>query len=1346
MSVVPATDRPDPDPMRDTTSEAPTDSAAGWRRDRAVRLIAAGVVLAAVIAGAGRALVAWRLGDDADIRAGLERDARRHVAFLIEDLQRLAATLARQPEVRAGLRDELESPRRLFAAIDTTLDPSEDGPALTIYGLSGRPLAWAGRPSELPRDRVVDGANLFVAYAALGLRLVAVEPIADSPPNARRLGTVAAEARLSAPEASRQGEAYVVETAFGPVTFRKAFVDRDRTSDGFVIAAPNGTPLLEATIAPDAGTAARARWRARVDRLALAPHVLTLVAAATVVILERQVRRVPRARAAATALALALVGLAWVVATFALSRAAIPTPGTSAWRLFADAATSPADLAATGLALLTAVMLLVDPVRRNILARRGRRQQDHGFGDLVFGVALQVLAGLALLALHVGVFAVVQEAERRSAASLLHFSVAPWESLRLARLAGLVLVQAAACWAGVLACRLALARWRGPGGAVRWLIPLAWVLPAIALGPAIATATNGLAIARGPLVVFSLAIAATAWMTRRGIPWFRHGSQASRLGWLLVALLLPAWLLYPVLVDVVDRVKTRLVEEDYARHARRHPDDLVEILKRAEQQIDSDSDLGALVASAASERSGPSTEPAFTVWRSTELEEARLTSAIELYGEDGVLVSRFALNFPEAEVVPLRRPEATSCAWAPLVGEVQPFGADERRMLHAERGLCVDDGKGGERIIGAIVAYVMLDYSALSFISSQSPYYEFFRAPRTTREGTPGGDVELTVFGWGRLPIYTSLSRSWLLTDEVFDTAYRSREGFWTTLARGDGADRVYVSNNRNGIYVVGYPILTPFTHLVNLGELTAFAALLFVVLVVLTSLLRGAIRPGGSPLPLVVQEIRSSFYRKLFLAFVAATLVPVLALALLVRASVASQLRADAEAGAARTALTAKRVIEESLALQQRELAGATVGGLNDDVMVWISRIIDQDVNIFTTSEVMVTSERDLFASGLLPTRTPAQVHRAVAIDRLPTYVGQDRIGDFAYLVAAAPVRIGGDDAILTVPLALRQREIEREIADLDRAVLLGALMLILLGAGLGYWMAERIGDPVQRLTRATRRIAAGDLSTRVIVRTADELQRLVEAFNRMAGELQRQRSQVERTHRLEAWAEMARQVAHDIKNPLTPIQLSAEHLRRVHHDRGEPLSPVLDTCVDTILTQVRLLRQIASEFSSFGSSPIARPTPTVVADLLQEVVDPYRLGVGERVAITLDVAAGLPPVTVDRMLLSRAVINILENALHAMPGGGELTVTARRDGDRLVLTIADSGVGMDAEASARIFEPYFSTKASGTGLGLSIARRNVELHGGTIAVASTRGAGTTVTITLPLSGRPAAMDGAAS
>ena len=115
--------------------------------------------------------------------------------------------------------------------------------------------------------------------------------------------------------------------------------------------------------------------------------------------------------------------------------------------------------------------------------------------------------------------------------------------------------------------------------------------------------------------------------------------------------------------------------------------------------------------------------------------------------------------------------------------------------------------------------------------------------------------------------------------------------------------------------------------------------------------------------------------------------------------------------------------------------------------------------------------------------------------------------------------------------------------------------------------------------------------------MRSADELRRLVDAFNSMAAELKAQRAQLERTHRLEAWAEMARQVAHEIKNPLTPIQLSAEHLRRVHADRGEPLGPVLEGCVDSILGQVRLLRQIAAEFSSFASSPTARPAPVDVA-----------------------------------------------------------------------------------------------------------------------------------------------------
>jgi nitrogen fixation/metabolism regulation signal transduction histidine kinase len=346
---------------------------------------------------------------------------------------------------------------------------------------------------------------------------------------------------------------------------------------------------------------------------------------------------------------------------------------------------------------------------------------------------------------------------------------------------------------------------------------------------------------------------------------------------------------------------------------------------------------------------------------------------------------------------------------------------------------------------------------------------------------------------------------------------------------------------------------------------------------------------------------------------------------------------------------------------------------------------------------------------------------------------VDEDQIGSFPYLVAAAPVRVGDRDAILTVPLANGQREIESEIDDLDRGVHLAVLFFVLLGAGIGLSLAERIADPVRRLTRATRRIAAGDFDARIAVRSSDELRRLVESFNSMAQELKAQRAQLERTHRLEAWAEMARQVAHEIKNPLTPIQLSAEHLRRVHADRGEPLGEVVDSCVTAILGQVRLLRQISAEFSSFASSPVAKPAPVDLPALVAEVVDPYRAGLSGRVRIDNSVADPLPPVLADRTLVARALANMIENALHAMPGGGELAISAWAAPGVVIFEVRDTGVGMDPDALARVFEPYFSTKATGTGLGLPIARRNIELSGGSIQVESEKGVGTTVRVRLP-------------
>ena len=676
------------------------------------------------------------------------------------------------------------------------------------------------------------------------------------------------------------------------------------------------------------------------------------------------------------------------------------------------------------------------------------------------------------------------------------------------------------------------------------------------------------------------------------------------------------------------------------------------------------------------------------MWRQTALAVYPITSSIELYDADGNLVSRFAFNLPE-DLTLTPRSEEDQCNWL-FYGEVSAFFAEERPVLHAGRNLCTNGTP--RRRLGSIVVHAMLDYENLPFISSRTPYRQLFR-PGDALSGEDGGtraahsslyslngrDVEFAFYGWSFTPLYPTNQPAWQFDNEVRDQLANDplRVPFWRKLERGGEQYDVYLLSDRSGIYALGFPVVSPLGHLVNVAELTVLGFGTYLLLLTGNAVFSALSRTVKAPA--LLREIRASFYRKLFLAFVAAVILPVAALALVTRDYVVQEMRSAVEQEAVRKASDARRVVED-LVTQLRI-------GLDDNLMVWVSRLIDQDVNVFEGPTLVATSERNLFADRSLPTRVPADVFWALQIKNEAATVTHERVGLLEeYLVAATPLTVRQRaGAMLTVPLTSGQQEIESRIATLNRHMLLGALLFILAGAGLGYSMAERISDPVNRLTRATRRISRGDLDARIVARSSDELRRLVDDFNSMAAELKRQQQELERTHRLEAWAEMARQVAHDIKNPLTPIQLTAEHLRRVHADRGEPLSPVLQECVATILTQVKLLRQIASEFSSFASSPIAKPTVVSVPDLLSDLLRSYRIGLEERIRFEIDVASTLPPVFVDRTLTTRALTNIIENALHAMPGAGH----ADGDGSRGGRERADSRVGHRRWHGSRSAEP---------------------------------------------------------
>jgi two-component system nitrogen regulation sensor histidine kinase NtrY len=293
-----------------------------------------------------------------------------------------------------------------------------------------------------------------------------------------------------------------------------------------------------------------------------------------------------------------------------------------------------------------------------------------------------------------------------------------------------------------------------------------------------------------------------------------------------------------------------------------------------------------------------------------------------------------------------------------------------------------------------------------------------------------------------------------------------------------------------------------------------------------------------------------------------------------------------------------------------------------------------------------------------------------------------------------------------------------------------------ILLAIGVSLWIAARFTRPIEQLAAASREIADGNWDVQVEPGRGTELQQLAESFNTMTRQLIEQRDRLVQTERVAAWRELARRLAHELKNPLFPLQITVENLIRAREIAPGEFDEIFKESTSTLLAEISNLKTIIGRFSDFSKMPKPQLQNIPLNALVRQVAALHGSQLRESsnpITLSLDLDESLTEIPVDPDLFHRVISNLVLNAIDAMPQGGTLTLRTRDTGDRARLEISDTGTGLNPEERDRIFTPYYTTKQHGTGLGLAVVQSVVSDHNGTISVNSETGRGTTFIIDLP-------------
>lgn len=418
---------------------------------------------------------------------------------------------------------------------------------------------------------------------------------------------------------------------------------------------------------------------------------------------------------------------------------------------------------------------------------------------------------------------------------------------------------------------------------------------------------------------------------------------------------------------------------------------------------------------------------------------------------------------------------------------------------------------------------------------------------------------------------------------------------------------------------------------------------------------------------------------------------------------------------------------------LERLESADAST---NPDIMRILpemSEMLKVDINIYSDrGNLVATSRPEIFRNGFKGNWINPQAMRKIKQEGEMSYIEQEKIGELNCMSAYMPLVLdNGREYILNVPYFAQNDELNLDIFIMIVITVNIAIVMMVLAFILSGLLAERVTRPLQMINDKLKRLRLGEKNEKIDYVNKDEVGLLVQEYNNMVEKLDDSIIQLARLERETAWKEMARQVAHEIKNPLTPMKLNIQFMQRsLQIENMEEFRRRFKDVSAMLIEQIDNMASIASAFSDFAKMPVANSEVFDMSELAENCVVLFKNNID---LLECDIEPGIR-VFADKEQIRRVFINILKNAEQAIPEDrqGRVSVWVHSKGDKVEIRIRDNGCGIPEEFRSKVFEPNFTTKSSGTGLGLAICRRIVETMNGTIGFTSSAGEGTEFRIVL--------------